>query len=419
METKANYALIGAFAIAGFLGILIFLMWFAKFQLNRQFAYYDVYFTEVSGLGISSTVRFAGLPVGSVVDMELAPNSAGPVRVRLEVAEDTPIRTTSTASIEAQGVTGVSNVSITPGTPHSPLLRDEATEAIPIIPSSRSALQTLADQGPQMIERLNEVAQQLTELLGEENQTRVTNILDNVERSSGNLDKAMADISTATEAIGGAAEGIAAFGSRMETLSTTADDALQNFSQAAKTADGTLASATEVLDEVRDYVSGDLRSLTQQLDQTAATLQTDLSRTLARSESTLDNLDQALVSGTAAFNAAEQMFSTDLGPVVSDLQVTLGKVNTTLDSVSDDLPQITQQMRNAADSAASAFDSLRITLDSTRAPIQAFATEALPQFTRLAQDMRSLVDNMNQLVTVLRRNPSQIITGPRTPEFRR
>lgn len=419
METKANYALIGAFAIAGFLGILGFLMWFAKLQLDRQFAYYDVYFTEVSGLGVASTVRFAGLPVGSVVDMELASDGSGQVRVRLEVAEDTPIRTTSRASVEAQGVTGVSNVSITAGNPDSPLLREASDQSVPVIESGRSALQTLSDQGPELIENLNQAAGQLTELLGSDNQARVANILDNVERSSGNLDKAMADISKATDAIGSAAEGIAAFGERMDTLSTTADDALRNFSQAAETADGTLASATQTLDEVRDYVSGDLRSLTQTLDQTATAVQADFSRLAARSETTLDNLDQTLASGTAAFDAAQTMFATDLGPVVSDLQVTLGKVNSTLDGVADDLPQITAQARQAADSAAAAFDSLRAMLDSSRAPVQAFATEALPQFSRLSVELRGLVDNVNQLVTALRRNPAQIITGPRTPEFRR
>ena len=41
------------------------------------------------------------------------------------------------------------------------------------------------------------------------------------------------------------------------------------------------------------------------------------------------------------------------------------------------------------------------------------------QFTLLARDLRSLTGNLNQLVNTLKRNPSQIITGPRTPEFRR
>lgn len=117
METKANYVLIGAFTIAGFLGMLLFLMWFAKLQLDRQFAWYDIYFPEVSGLGVSSEVLFAGLSVGKVVDMQLSQSVNGAVRVRVEVAEDTPVRTDSRAAIEIQGVTGVANVAITSGGP--------------------------------------------------------------------------------------------------------------------------------------------------------------------------------------------------------------------------------------------------------------------------------------------------------------
>ena len=99
METKANFVLIGAFTIAGFLGLVAFLMWFANLSLNRQFAWYDIYFPEVSGLGLSSEVTYAGLTVGKVIDMQLAQGQSGAVRVRVEVAEDTPVRTDSRAAI--------------------------------------------------------------------------------------------------------------------------------------------------------------------------------------------------------------------------------------------------------------------------------------------------------------------------------
>ena len=42
METKANYVLIGAFTLAGMLGILGIILWFARIELDSQFAYYDV-----------------------------------------------------------------------------------------------------------------------------------------------------------------------------------------------------------------------------------------------------------------------------------------------------------------------------------------------------------------------------------------
>ncbi|MBU3028903.1 MlaD family protein [Paracoccus marinaquae] len=419
METKANFILIGAFTTAGFLALLGFLMWFAKLQLDRTYDRYDVYFTEVSGLAVSSEVRFAGLNVGTVVDMRLAPDSDGPVRVRLEVAEGTPIRVTSRASIESLGVTGVSYVSITSGNTATPLLREQSDQSIPVIRSTRSALQTLAEQGPEIIERLNTVADQLTRLLGDENQTRVSNILGNVERASGNLDRAMADVSSATDAIGEAAEGISAFGKTLDRLSGTADTALVDFSKAAQTADGTFATATQTLEAVRGYVNSDLTDLTRRLDETAATLQTDLSQLAARAETSFDALDRTLNAGTGAFEAAQEIFGTDLGPIIADLRVTLTSVSEAIGSVSDRLPGIVDQVGNAADSAASAFASLRDLLDGARQPVQAFATEALPQFSRLSVELRGLVGNVNQFVDALKRNPAQILTGPRVPEFRR
>lgn len=433
METKANYVLIGAFTIAGFLGMLLFLMWFAKLQLDRQFAYYDIYFPEVSGLGISSEVLFAGLSVGKVVDMQLSQSVNGAVRVRIEVAEDTPVRTDSRAAIEIQGVTGVANVAITSGRPDSPLLRDVDPDSIPVIAANRSALQTLSDQGPEMISRLNTVAEQLTQLLGDENQSRVRNILDNVERSSANLDKALADVTTATDSIASAASDISAFGERLDGLSAAAettlgnaDTALAKFTESAAKVDTALDSGTATLDEVRAYVAGDLKALTQRLDQTAATLQSDLTRLAGRADQSLDNLDaalevgsRALASAERAFDGADRVINSNVEPVVADLRVTLGKANEAIDRVVADLPEITERLRNAADSAETAFASLRGMLDSARAPVQAFTREGLPQFTRMAADLRGLVGNLNELVSALRRNPSQIFSGPRAPEFRR
>ncbi|MGA0613370.1 MlaD family protein [Paracoccus sp. KR1-242] len=433
METKANFVLIGAFTLAGFLGLLAFTMWFAKLELNRQFAYYDVYFPEVSGLGVSSEVTFAGLSVGKVVEMRLSQDVNGAVRVRVEVAEDTPIRTNSRASIEIQGVTGVTNVAITSGSPDAPLLREVNPDEVPVILANRSALQTLSDQGPEMISRLNTVAEQMTHLLGQDNQDRVRSILDNVERSSSNLDRALSDVTKATDSIAAAASDISAFGNRLDSLGEAAektlgnaDDAFARFNQSADKADRALDAGTAALDEVRGYVSGDLRGLTQRLDQTAATLQADVARLGERSGQTLDKLDAALdvggrtlASAERAFDGADRIINSEVGPVAADLRATLARFNETMERVTEDIPAITAKLRDAADSADGAFASLRTMLDGARAPVQSFTRDALPQISRMTTELRDLVRNVNQLVTALRRNPAQIITGPKTPEFRR
>lgn len=391
METKANYALIGAFTIVGFLGLLGFLMWFAKLQLNQQFAYYDAYFPEVAGLSVSSQVLFAGLSVGTVTAIELAPDSPDAVRVRLELDEDTPVRTNSRASIDTSAVTGVSQVTITPGTTGNMLLRDIAVDDIPVIQSSPTALQTIGEQAPELLSRANVVAQQLTHLFGDENQERVANILINLERATGNIDKTMTDVSRATDAVAAAATDLAAFGDKLDTLSQTADTALTNFSGASAQAETTLAS-------IDGFVNDDLKVLTDDLKQTASTLKADLATLGTRAQSSLDNLDTALASATGTMDAAHEVIG-DLRPVFADLRTTLGSISTALANLPEELPRITTNIGNAAASAASAFDSLQVMLDGARGPVQTFTHEGLPQFSRLGHDLRGLVANIDQLVS--------------------
>ena len=425
METKANYVLIGAFTILGFLGILLFLMWFAKLQVNRQFAYYDIYFTGVSGLSVSSEVTFAGLGVGKVVDMVLADNDNGVVRVRVEVEENTPVRRNSAASLEIQGVTGTANVAITSGTPNVPLLKREDGHP-PVIVGNASVLETLSNEGPQMISRLNTVAEQLTILLGDENQIRVRNILANVEHSSANLDQALDDVSGATEAIADAAGDFKAFGDKLGTLSETAETTLNKLTETATNADTTLASATGALDEARGYIAGDLKTLTGNLNDTAATLREELPPLATRLRTTLDTADplieitkETMGSAARTFDGADRIINEEIGPVASDLRVTLGKANDAIDTVVTDIPGIIDNIRSAAESADSAFGSLRGMLDGARNQVVAFTRDGLPQYSRLAADLRSVAENIDALVTSLRRNPSRILSGPKAPEFRR
>jgi phospholipid/cholesterol/gamma-HCH transport system substrate-binding protein len=68
-------------------------LWFARVQLDQQFAYYDIRFPTVSGLSDASDVRFGGLPVGQVVDVRISDERDGTITVRVEVdAQDAGAR---------------------------------------------------------------------------------------------------------------------------------------------------------------------------------------------------------------------------------------------------------------------------------------------------------------------------------------
>lgn len=408
METKANYTLIGAFTILGFLGILGFLLWFAQIGPDRRFAYYDVYFRDVSGLVLSSDVLFAGLPVGRVSEIRLAPENPLPVRVRLEVREDTPVRSDSQASLEVQGVTGVALVAVSAGSAEAPLLAATTPSGVPVIASGRSALQALGDDGPQIISRLNQAAGQLTELLGAENQARVAAILTNVEQSSGRLDQAMDDVAAAAGAFG-------SLGERVEGLGQNADATLQRLGEAAARAEVLFQTATNSLQRIDAFVAEDLSPAARQVERGAASL----AALSDRGRTTLDGADRALASGARALDAAHALIGGELAAALGDLRGTLAAMNDALASLPDDLPRISASLREASGNAASAFRSLDAILDGIDAPVLAFAGDTLPQISRLAQDMRALIGNADELISALRRNPSQLLSGPRVPEFRR
>ena len=56
METRANFVLIGVFTLFGILGSFGFFLWLAKVEVDRQYAYYDILFSDVSGLGEAGNI---------------------------------------------------------------------------------------------------------------------------------------------------------------------------------------------------------------------------------------------------------------------------------------------------------------------------------------------------------------------------
>ncbi|MEE4247444.1 MAG: MlaD family protein, partial [Kangiellaceae bacterium] len=184
METKANYVLIGLFALAGLAALLATFLWFARVQLDQQFSYYEARFPTVAGLSGASDVRFAGLPVGQVVDVRISDERDGTITVLVEVDAKTPVRADSVATIESLGVTGVSYVSIDSGSADAPLLNEVSGGGIPEITSGRSTLQSLSEDAPELVNETLLVVREIGDLFRGENADRIERTLINAEMAS-------------------------------------------------------------------------------------------------------------------------------------------------------------------------------------------------------------------------------------------
>jgi phospholipid/cholesterol/gamma-HCH transport system substrate-binding protein len=158
-------------------------------------------FTEVGGLREGATVRLAGVQIGRVTGVNLAPQPGGKVRVDLTIGRQfaNRIRKDSVARLETQGLLGDRLVEITAGTTAAPALQaGEVLESADPMDIAR-----LVGEGSQTMKSVTALAESLRATTESLNQSRVVQeatatvgsaravtdrmgrILDRVERGPG------------------------------------------------------------------------------------------------------------------------------------------------------------------------------------------------------------------------------------------
>lgn len=213
METRSNYVMVGAVTLAMLAGLLLFTVWIAGLS-NKQTKCFDVYFAQgVSGLNKGSNVSFSGVPVGQVDQISLLPNRPEFVWVRVEVDDETPVLQGTTAQIKGVGFTGVSEIQLSGAVKGARPITQLGPQGCPVIPASSGGLGALLNSAPELIDRIQRLTERLTELLSDENQNAISDILENVERTTDvlaqrapDLADAMADARIAVRQAGQAAD---------------------------------------------------------------------------------------------------------------------------------------------------------------------------------------------------------------------
>jgi phospholipid/cholesterol/gamma-HCH transport system substrate-binding protein len=195
METRASYFLVGLFVLSLIVGMFGFVMWLTRFELKDENTYYYVYFRgAVTGLSVGSTVRYRGVPVGTVTQIGIDSENVELVEVTLAIKKGTPIKTDTIASLQLQGITGLSFVQLTGGTQNAPALEPRPGKRRATIPSRPSAIEQVFENAPELIANIGAVATRAAEVLSPENQKQISLILENVAVFSGTLSRASGPI---------------------------------------------------------------------------------------------------------------------------------------------------------------------------------------------------------------------------------
>lgn len=184
METRSNHVLVGTVVLALLIGLLLFSVWLVGFNTERRRCF-DIYFSQgVGGLNRGSNVSYNGVPVGQITKVSLLPKRPEFVWVRIEVDEQTPVLQGTTAQIRGVGFTGVSEIQLEGAASGAQPLNRAGPQGCPVIPASAGGLGALLNSAPELLDRIQRLTERLTELLSDRNQNAISDILENVQRTS-------------------------------------------------------------------------------------------------------------------------------------------------------------------------------------------------------------------------------------------
>ncbi len=226
MEKDAHYFIVGLFVSACLVAAIGFLLWLAGTHDTRHYDRYTVYFTDsVSGLNQGANVQYKGVQVGKVTDIQLAAGRNDLIKVDIEVSEDTPVRSRTTASLATLGVTGLVFIQLTtePGD-HAPPRRVQGEE-YPVLDGSGTQLSKLFEDIPAINKQVLDITTKLNDILTGGNMAVMSITLHNIERMTRDMNGLLSDqnVANATTTLQNLSTASNDFGTTMERMNKAAD----------------------------------------------------------------------------------------------------------------------------------------------------------------------------------------------------
>ncbi len=192
MTTRSQKARIGIFTIsaAALLAIVLFVFGGLRLWGGRE-SYTITFEGSVMGLQQGAQVYLNGIRVGSVSDIEVAPDDLRKVRVQIKVKGDTPIHEDTRAMLQMAGITGLKVIDLRDGSSTSPRLPPGST-----IAQGQTTLDKLEKQATTLVE-------QSTQLI-----TRANKVVDNLAAVTDPMSDIMMNTKAASASLKGASAGL-------------------------------------------------------------------------------------------------------------------------------------------------------------------------------------------------------------------
>lgn len=196
MEPRAHHVLIGLFTLLAAIAAIGFALWLAKAHQRGQVQHYLIVFNEpVRGLSRGSAVLYNGIRIGEVEDLRLNPEDLRMAHARIGIDANIPVRQDTQARLILTGITGISVIELSGGSPLSPLLLEPDDGSDPVIVATPSPLTQLLAGGDHLMSSLSELVLSARSVLSPENIDYISGTLRNLETLTASLSDQRSELS--------------------------------------------------------------------------------------------------------------------------------------------------------------------------------------------------------------------------------
>lgn len=211
MEPEAKYTLVGA-AVLILLALMVgAFVWLRSTSGQRDDVPYKIYFARQSleGLQIRSDVKMKGIKIGAVTGFRISSRRPGTVEVIIKVDGSAPVRISTRADVERHLLTGIASIRLVNGSEESQLLTESPPdEPYPVIAEGESEYQQVSESITQVALRADETMKRINMLLSEENQATIGEVLLNLRRITGSMDRSLQTLDRSLASLDRAAEAV-------------------------------------------------------------------------------------------------------------------------------------------------------------------------------------------------------------------
>ncbi len=281
MDNKVNYTVVGVFVIVLAVLMVTIFLWLTTMKHDQFTETYVTYIRDdVSGLNVQSSVRFNGVKVGYVSSILLNEKDPQQVEIIMKLAKGTPITTSTVATLNPQGITGLDYVGLKAKTNNAAPLRRQSGQRYPVILAEPSLLMRVTTVAQEITDSISQLTEDVNRVLDKRNRLAVRNTLSNLEKITDTLSNNSTQIHQSLTSMGTLLKNSAVASQQLPQLLKGINktllamtDAASSVAKSGESISESVHSATISVNEISQHLVPSTQELLQRLNAMVSNLQ--------------------------------------------------------------------------------------------------------------------------------------------------